>query len=193
MAEIVTKSYDIDISKTGAHPIVRLSQYDTGSVRVGFTVYDGSELANIDGCTARVDGTRSDGAEFSVPCDVSSGSKVSFIVISTMTKSFGKHDAELVIMGGTSVLGTQNFILDVERATMRRAAAATADDRTLYDQYTSSMTSKVNAAITDCQTKTAAAVASAKSQMDSLMAAGVQKKISATLNSGTDYTLTIPS
>lgn len=211
---IASKYYDIDIANTGAHPIVRLSQYDAGGVEVVFTVHDGSELANIDDCTARVDGTRTDGAAFSVSCDVSTGAQVSFTVAPEMTNGAGKHEAELVFMSGDSIMSTQNFIIDVERAAMRRDAAAVEEDRTLYDQFTSSvtanvnetttdMTNKVNAAIEDSQTKTAAAVkdsqdktaaavADARSQMDAIMAAGAQKKISTTLNSGTDYTLTIP-
>ena len=146
--ELVTKSYDIDISKTGARPIVRLSQYDTRTVRVLFTVYDGTELQVIDGCTARVDGKRSDGTAFTKPCDIEAGSKVAFTVEAEMTNSAGKHDAELVIINSDgNPLGTQNFTIDVEKAPFERESAATVEDRTLYDQYTTAVDTRVTAAI----------------------------------------------
>lgn len=157
--EIVTKAYDIDISKTGARPIVRLSQYDTRTVRVLFTVYDGTELQTIDGCTARVDGKRSDGTTFTKPCDIDAGSKVAFTVEAEMTNSAGKHDAELVIINADgNPLGTQNFTFDVEKAPFERESAATVDDRTLYDQYTTAVDTRVTAAIDKANTSVDAAI-----------------------------------
>ena len=169
--EIVTKSYDIDISKTGARPIVRLSQYDTRTVRVLFTVYDGTELQSIDGCTARVDGKRSDGTAFTASCDTEQGSKVAFTVEAEMTNSEGKHEAELVILNADgNPLGTQNFTIDVEKAPFERESAATVEDRTLYDQYTSSVekrvTSAVTAAIDKANTDVDAAINKANTDVD---------------------------
>lgn len=211
MAEIVTRSFDIDVSRTGARPIVKLSQYDAGTTRVRFTVYDGTERASIDGLLARIDGRRSDGTEFSIPCDADGASAVSFAVVSEMTNSAGKHDAEIVILDGDgNPLGTQNFIIEVERAPINRDAAA---DRTLFEQYTESVEKRVAAAIADSQKKTSdavsysqsktsaevtdakarvdASVAAAKQAIDRIVASGGSIHVSATLNSGTDYTLKI--
>lgn len=142
---VITQNYDIDLKATGAFPVVKCSQFDTGSRKIIFTVYDGWELAKIDGCLARVDGTRSDGVEFSRSCSVGEGSKVSFTITQEMTKSAGKHAAELVIFDASgNPIGTQNFMIEVEAATMVRDSAASADDRTLYDQYTSSIDAKFN-------------------------------------------------
>lgn len=146
--ELVTKAYDIDISQTGARPIVRLSQYDTRTIRVLFTVYDGTELQVIDGCTARVDGRRSDGTAFTKPCDIEPCSKVAFTVEAEMTNSAGMHNAELVILNSDgNPMGTQNFTLAVEKAPFDRESAATVEDRTLYDQYTTAVDTRVTAAI----------------------------------------------
>lgn len=140
---IITQNYDIDLKNTGQYPVVRVSQFDTGSREIVFTVYDGEELADISGCLARVDGTRSDGVEFSVSCTVGTGSRVSFTVTQEVTKSAGLHGAELVLFDASgNPIGTQNFVFDVEAAPMVRDSAASADDRTLYDQYTSSIESK---------------------------------------------------
>lgn len=139
----ITQNYDIDLKATGEYPVVKMSQFDTGSRTVLFTVFDGHELAHIDGMVARVDGTRTDGAEFSVSCSVGTGSKVSFVINQEMTKSAGRHPAELVIFDAAgNPIGTQNFVIDVEAAPMTRDSAASADDRTLYDQYTASVESK---------------------------------------------------
>lgn len=140
---VITQYYDIDLKATGEYPVVKMSQFDTGSRTIVFTVYDGHDLAQIDGMVARVDGTRSDGVEFSSTCTVGTGSKVSFTINQEMTKHAGKHAAELVIFDADgNPIGTQNFIIEVETATMMRDSAASADDRTLYDQYTDSVEQK---------------------------------------------------
>lgn len=142
---VITQNYDVDLKATGEFPVVKMSQFDTGSRTIVFTVYDGHELAHIDGMVARVDGTRSDGVEFSRSCTVGNGSKVSFEISQEMTKAAGKHAAELVIIDASgNPIGTQNFLIEVEAAPMVRDSAASADDRTLYDQYTDSVESKFN-------------------------------------------------
>lgn len=141
---VVTQNYDIDLETTGECPVVKMSQFDTGSRTIVFTVYHGHDLAQIDGMTARVDGTRSDGVEFSIACAVGTGGKVSFTISQEMTKCAGKHTAELVVSDADgNPAGTQNFIIEVEAAPMVRDAAASADDRTLYDQFTASVSKTV--------------------------------------------------
>ena len=141
---VVTQDYDIDLEPTGECPVVKMSQFDTGSRTIVFTVYHGHDLAQIDGMVARVDGTRSDGVEFSIACAVGTGGKVSFTISQEMTKCAGKHAAELVIFDADgNPVGTQNFIIEVEAAPMVRDAAASADDRTLYDQFTASVSKTV--------------------------------------------------
>jgi len=141
---VITQNYDIDLKATGEFPVVKMSQFDTGSRTIVFTVYDGRDLAQIDGMVARVDGTRSDGVEFTSTCTIGTGSKVSFTISQEMTKHAGKHAAELVIFDASgNPIGTQNFIIEVEAAPMVRDSAASADDRTLYDQFTDSVSKTV--------------------------------------------------
>ena len=142
---VITQEYDIDLKATGWYPVVEMSQYDTGSRTVVLRVYDGENLVPLDGCVARIDGRRSDGVEFSASCTIGANSTVSFVVSQEMTRAAGKHVAELVIIDAQgNTAGTQNFILDVEPASMLRDAAASADDRTLYDQFTDSIERKFN-------------------------------------------------
>lgn len=151
---VITQAYDIDLKPDAARPVVEISQYDTGSRAIVFTVYDGSELADLTGCTARVDGSRSDGTDFSVSCSVGTGSKVSFTINQEMTSTSGLHSAELVIIGADGKpLGTQNFVVHVEPSPMNRATAAAPDDRTLYDQYTGSVEQKFSELSTSLTTK----------------------------------------
>lgn len=175
---VITQNYDIDLKATGEFPVVKMSQFDTGSRTIVFTVYDGHDLANIDGMVARVDGTRSDGVEFSSTCTVSAGSKVSFTISQEMTKHAGKHAAELVIFDANgNPAGTQNFIIEVEAATMVRDSAASADDRTLYDQFTDSVSKTVADKMASVDSKLAS--------VDSKMA-GVDTKISTTVDNEID-------
>lgn len=167
---VITQEYDIDLKATGEYPVVKMSQFDTGSRTIVFTVYDGHDLAQIDGMVARVDGTRSDGVEFSSTCTVGTGSKVSFTISQEMTKYAGKHAAELVLFDADgNPAGTQNFIIDVEPATMVRDSAASADDRTLYDQYTSSVGKVVSDKMASVDTKMA--------NIDNQITTTVDKKI----------------
>ncbi len=160
---VITQNYDIDLKATGEYPVVKMSQFDTGSRTIVFTVYDGRELAQIDGMVARVDGTRADGVEFSRTCTVGTGGKVSFTINQEMTKVSGKHAAELVIFDADgNPIGTQNFLIEVEAASMRRDSAASADDRTLYDQYTDSVSKRVD----DKIASVSKAVADKTAQMD---------------------------
>lgn len=193
---VITQYYDIDLRATGEYPVVKMSQFDTGSRTIVFTVYDGHDLAHIDGMVARVDGTRSDGVEFSSTCTVGTGSRVSFTISQEMTKHAGKHAAELVIFDADGdPIGTQNFVIDVEAAPMVRDSAASADDRTLYDQYTDSVSKRVADKITqmdDSVNKTVndkmAGVDSKMAGVDSKMAsvdskmAGVDAQISSTVD-----------
>lgn len=170
---VITQNYDIDLKSTGERPVVKMSQFDTGSRTIAFTVYDGHELAHIDGMVARVDGTRSDGVAFSVSCTVGTGSKVSFTISQEMTKHAGKHAAELVIFDKSgNPIGTQNFVIDVEAAPMVRDSAASADDRTLYDQYTDSVEQKFSAlstSLTDTLTAKTDALTKTVQDIDALL------------------------
>lgn len=153
---VVNQNYDIDLEATGEYPVVKMSQFDTGSRTIVFTVYHGRDLARLDGMGARVDGTRTDGGKFSVACAMGTGSKVSFAINQEMTKCAGKHTAELVISDADgNPAGTQNFIIEVEEAPMARDAAASTDDRTLYDQLAGSVTKIVSDKMASVDTKMA--------------------------------------
>lgn len=188
---VITQNYDIDLESTGEFPVVKMSQFDTGSRTIVFTVYDGHELAHIDGCLARVDGTRSDGVEFSRSCTVGTGSKVSFEINQEMTKTAGKHAAELVIIDASgNPIGTQNFVIDVEAAPMVRDSAASADDRTLYDQYTDSVESKFNSlstSLTDTLTAKTDALTKTVQDIDALL--GGSSKARTIINQNVTLTL----
>ena len=190
---VITQNYDIDLKATGEFPVVKMSQFDTGSRTIVFTVYDGHDLAGLDGMVARVDGTRSDGVEFSSTCTVGTGSKVSFTISQEMTKHAGKHSAELVIFDASgNPAGTQNFVIDVEAAPMVRDSAASADDRTLYDQFTDSVSKSVADKITQIDDSVSKTVDSKMASVDSKMAsvdskiAGVDTQISAKVNNALD-------
>lgn len=185
---VITQYYDIDLKATGEYPVVKMSQFDTGSRTIVFTVYDGHDLAQIDGMVARVDGTRSDGVEFSSTCTVGTGSKVSFTINQEMTKHAGKHAAELVIFDADGdPAGTQNFIIEVEAATMVRDSAASADDRTLYDQFTDS----VSKTVADKMTSVDGKMAGIDTQISTTVDTEIDKRIKPDplLGAWSDYTI----
>ena len=188
---VITQEYDIDLKATGEYPVVKMSQFDTGSRTIVFTVYDGHDLAQIDGMVARVDGTSNDGVEFSSTCTVSTGSKVSFTISQEMTKHAGKHEAELVLFDASgNPIGTQNFVIDVEAAPMVRDSAASADDRTLYDQYTDSVEKKFSELSTLLTAKVAALNKTVEDISDLI---GASSKSVEILNTTLDVSTVAPS
>ena len=131
---MVTQNYTISTVKNAVPPKVKMSQYDSASRTITFTVVDasGSEVS-LTGKAVTVEGTRIDGHAFASECTVSEAT-ATFIETVDMTNQAGDHPAELVIRENGERLGTMNFIVSVEPAAMDEDAEVTEEDKSLFEQ-----------------------------------------------------------
>lgn len=131
---MVTQNYTISTVKNAVPPRVKMSQYDTGSRTITFSVVDGSGSAvDLTGKTVTVEGTRIDGHAFAEPCTVSEDT-ATFVDTVDMTNAAGDHPAELVVRQNEERLGTMNFIISVEPAAMDEDASIDPEDQSLFEQ-----------------------------------------------------------
>ena len=96
-------------------PEVHLSQYDVGR-ELKFTLKDGSSDYTVpSGAVVTVKATKPSGLGFVVNA-VAEGSVVTLSNTETMTNENGRFPAELSITQGSTVIGTSNFIFNIERS-----------------------------------------------------------------------------
>ena len=96
-------------------PEIHLSQYDIGR-NIQFKLMDGnSEYSVPSGANIKILATKPSGLGFEVACTFS-GNIVTLVNTETMSNEAGRFRAELRITSGTTILGTSNFIMNVERS-----------------------------------------------------------------------------
>ena len=94
---------------------ISLSQYDVG-VPMQITLTDGAVSASLpSGCTAKIHGTRPSGVGFSQSCTIS-GNVVSVNSTTDMTGEYGHFPAEIVLESSGKVIGSANFIMNIEKS-----------------------------------------------------------------------------
>lgn len=107
--------YDLDLTPGGSIVNVHVSQYDNGRPIKFNLFYKGSPYSVPSGTTAYIEGTKPDKRGFSLPATVS-GSTAYFNTTQNMCAVAGKTICEFRLLRSGENIGTQNFILDVERA-----------------------------------------------------------------------------
>lgn len=111
---MITQRYNLNLIPDRVPVIVNCSQYDTLSRTIEMVIYDGSVLYTIpSGTTATVRGTKSDNTGFEYTCTISD-SIVSFDIQDQMTIYSGKVPCEIRFINSNGIIGTCNFLLNVE-------------------------------------------------------------------------------
>lgn len=131
---MITQRYNINLTPNdGNHAVVRCSQYDRGSRIIDFSLYNnGSPFYLDENDTISVRGTKKDGTGFEFPCE-NNISSVSFLIQEQMTLFAGKIPCELRIIRGTEVLGSMNFVLNVEVSPLNEEAAVSETTLPYYE------------------------------------------------------------
>lgn len=116
---MINQKYNLDMIPGGSVPtIVHVSQYDAGSRHLTFELYSGGMLWDVpEGATVTIDGTKADHKAFSYIASAS-GSTVTVTVTQQMTAVKGLAECQLTVTKGDYVLGSANFVLDVESSAM---------------------------------------------------------------------------
>lgn len=113
---MISQSYKLNLIPNNVPVIVKASQYDKESRTINFTLLNGDvEYTIPTGSTVTVQGTKPDKTGYQYSCSFSS-SVVSFDIQQQMTVISGKHQAEIRIVKDGDILGTANFVFDIEKA-----------------------------------------------------------------------------
>lgn len=125
---MITQIYKLDMVPGGMPQIIHVSQYDAGSRDLTFELYNGAMPWKVPtGATVTIDGTKPDRKAFSIAA-TASGATVTATVTQQMTAATGRAKCQLTVTSGSNVLGSANFILDVERAALTENADMSATD-----------------------------------------------------------------
>lgn len=96
-------------------PEVHLSQYDKGRV-VPFKLADGKSAYDVPaGSAIVVKATKPSGLGFVVPVTFD-GDTATMTITETMSNEYGRFPAELSITNGGTLIGTANFVMNVEKS-----------------------------------------------------------------------------
>ena len=116
---LVTTKRNVDVLPGQAAPTVfHCSQHDVGATVILGLVNAGGNFSIPSGVTAIIQGSCSNGAVFTPVTATVSGSDITFNLSAEMTSIAGPTVCEAVLSKDTDVLGTANFILDVEPSAM---------------------------------------------------------------------------
>ena len=113
---MITQSINLNLIPGGVLPRINVSQYDKGSRTLQFVLFNGPVLYSIEsGTEITIQGSKPDKTAFQYSCTWS-GSTASMDIEQQMTAVAGDVICELVISNNGEILGTCNFILNVESA-----------------------------------------------------------------------------
>ena len=106
----------LNMTPGGANQRVYLSQYDVGR-QIAFLLYDeDGAYTPASGATAKIRATKPSGFAFDVAGTIS-GNTVTVTITETMSAESGIFPAEIRITKDSDIIGTANFLWNVERST----------------------------------------------------------------------------
>lgn len=126
---MITQRTRLDMRPGGVMPVVHVSQYDNDAAALIFDLYDNGELFSVPtGSSVLLNGLKPDNYGFSYQAASISGNTVVCNLTTQMTAVAGAVVCELRVRNGagTQIIGSCNFILQVE-------AAALTDDTIISD------------------------------------------------------------
>ena len=144
-----TQFIKIDMTPSGINPTFHISQYDVGRV-LGFMVYNGSEVVDLDTYTCKVEAERTDGT--GITANVTTNDNIgTFSVTATMSNKADKYRGQLVITKSGQRIASLPFIMDVCEAGMDENSSAIIEDASLFQQFTRETNVKLAQEITTRQ------------------------------------------
>lgn len=128
----------LNMTPTGVNPRFHISQYDVGRL-LGFHVYNGSEVVDLDSYTCTIEATRTDGTQITADVITTDNQGV-FAVTAEMSNEADKYTCQLVVIdSNANRIASLPFVMDVITAALNGNAESISEDRTLYQQYNAAM------------------------------------------------------
>lgn len=118
-----TQVISLDMVPGGIPPVVHISQNDTAARKFYFRILNNGELFDCTGLSAYIQGIKPDGASFSYECSVYQYS-IQRSCTEQISAVAGQVIAELKLLDGDGIVGTANFIIDVEPDPLGNATAS---------------------------------------------------------------------
>lgn len=118
---MITQRTRLDMRPGGVLPVVHVSQYDNDAAALIFDLYNGGELFSVpSGSSVLLNGLKPDNYGFSYQAASISGNTVVCNLTTQMTAVAGAVVCELRVRNGagTQIIGSCNFILQVEAAAL---------------------------------------------------------------------------
>lgn len=111
----MNETINVNLIPSKVGNVLNFSQYDVGRISK-ISLQNGDETYTIPtGAAVTIEATKPSGFGFSEACTFS-GNEVTVTTTATMTLEAGRFPAELVITNGGVVIGTANFIMNVEES-----------------------------------------------------------------------------
>lgn len=132
---MITQSINLNLIPGGVLPRINVSQYDKGSRTLQFYLFYGSLPFNIPAdCSITIQGTKKDMTGFQYHCTYQDNLVITDVT-EQMTVLAGEVTAEIVITDvSLNVLGTCNFIIDVEQAALSQDTVISETDLPLLQE-----------------------------------------------------------
>lgn len=131
---MITQTINLNLIPGGVLPRINVSQYDKGSRTLNFNIYNGSVLFNIPtGSTIAIQGTKPDHTGFQYSCEYE-GSVITADLEQQMSVISGEVTCEITINKGLQLIGTGNFILNVEPAAVKDDTVISETELPLIEQ-----------------------------------------------------------
>lgn len=118
---MITQRTRLDMRPGGVTPVVHVSQYDSDNNALIFDLYDGATVWNVPtGASVLINGQKPDNYGFSYSAVSAAGNSVTCNLTTQMTAVAGSVMCELRVRNttGTQIIGSANFILEVEEAAL---------------------------------------------------------------------------
>lgn len=131
---MITQTINLNLIPGGVLPRINVSQYDKGSRTLNFNIYNGSVLFDIPtGSTITIQGTKPDHTGFQYSCEYE-GSVVTANLEQQMSIISGEVTCEITINKDLQLIGTGNFILNVEPAAVKDDTVISETELPLIEQ-----------------------------------------------------------
>lgn len=131
---MITQNYNLNLIPNGVPVVVNASQYDKTARTINFALINGDTAFNVpSGSTVYVQGTKPDKTGYQYQCTYTDN-VVSFDIKDQMTVCAGKHQAEIRITKNGEILGTANFIFNIEKAGLNDSTVISETDLPLIEE-----------------------------------------------------------
>lgn len=162
-----TQTINLNLIPQGVPPVIHVNQYDTQLNALIFSFYKGTETYSIpNNIAVLIDGLKPDGNVFSYAAASYSGNTVTCNIERQMVPLAGEVVCELRFRSASEIIGTCNFILQVEPAPLQDDSVISETTIPLIEQaidIAANLAEYIETTLTAARTATAASEAAATS------------------------------